>query len=324
MSPILWMLILTFLLSKGNPICDRVIVQSNYPQSGIEYFSYDISEAMASCDSSNFLYTLDFGFVDVPDRFELLIEGESKFVSDWIGNEQYLNDSLVLSGYIEYNIFEGGYSIDFPQFPPIDFAPLGPPSASVGFSRALFHTNHPSPELRVYPNPQQYSLFKFYIHCDNVIETIDTLHVEVCAPTMDEKVGAENCDSVYINYINRGESTPKYDTTYVLNLSETVVDTVFDKNEHGCIVPVYILVRIPEEVDAFVPNIFSPNGDGNNDVFEIRHPDVSIDYTVYSRWGEVVYEGTGTWDGGGYPSGVYVVVFHIRGKTYITDLTLVR
>jgi gliding motility-associated-like protein len=52
-----------------------------------------------------------------------------------------------------------------------------------------------------------------------------------------------------------------------------------------------------------VPNAFSPNGDGLNDIFSIdRLENVFYDYTftVYNRWGQVVFEGdrsTGFWDG---------------------------
>ena len=52
-----------------------------------------------------------------------------------------------------------------------------------------------------------------------------------------------------------------------------------------------------------VPNAFSPNGDGLNDIFTIdRLENVFYDYTftVYNRWGQVVFEGnrsTGFWNG---------------------------
>ena len=52
-----------------------------------------------------------------------------------------------------------------------------------------------------------------------------------------------------------------------------------------------------------VPNAFSPNGDGLNDIFSIdRLENVFYDYTftVYNRWGQEVFKGnrsTGFWDG---------------------------
>lgn len=47
-----------------------------------------------------------------------------------------------------------------------------------------------------------------------------------------------------------------------------------------------------------IPNAFSPNGDGINDVWEIRgtgyYPDIEV--TVFNRWGQTVW-----WSGRGYP-----------------------
>ncbi len=53
----------------------------------------------------------------------------------------------------------------------------------------------------------------------------------------------------------------------------------------------------------FVPNAFTPNGDGLNDVFKvIPRYDYVRDFVlqVYNRWGGLVYEGSGSdaaWDG---------------------------
>ena len=51
----------------------------------------------------------------------------------------------------------------------------------------------------------------------------------------------------------------------------------------------------------FVPNSFSPNGDGNNDVFTVYGEDIkTIVLRVFNRWGEVVFETNSQyagWDG---------------------------
>ncbi|MCB0642605.1 MAG: gliding motility-associated C-terminal domain-containing protein, partial [Phaeodactylibacter sp.] len=45
---------------------------------------------------------------------------------------------------------------------------------------------------------------------------------------------------------------------------------------------------------VYIPNGFSPDGDGNNEVFMIYAKDASVEkikrFLVFSRWGEVVYE----------------------------------
>jgi gliding motility-associated-like protein len=68
--------------------------------------------------------------------------------------------------------------------------------------------------------------------------------------------------------------------------------------------------------DIFVPNVFTPNGDGNNDVFKIYGNHIRlVRLMVYNRWGEKVFEGSdianvwdGTYKGEQAPQGVYVYV----------------
>ncbi|MCB0643393.1 MAG: gliding motility-associated C-terminal domain-containing protein, partial [Phaeodactylibacter sp.] len=54
-----------------------------------------------------------------------------------------------------------------------------------------------------------------------------------------------------------------------------------------------VQVVVDERPDVYVPNIFSPNGDGQNDVFLIFARNGSVreirQFLVFSRWGEVVY-----------------------------------
>ncbi len=53
-----------------------------------------------------------------------------------------------------------------------------------------------------------------------------------------------------------------------------------------------------------MPNAFSPNGDGRNDFFGLRFPDISciesLKLIVFNRWGEKVFETSNPldkWDG---------------------------
>lgn len=72
--------------------------------------------------------------------------------------------------------------------------------------------------------------------------------------------------------------------------------------DNGCIGKDSVLVRMKKKCgEIYVPSIFSPNGDGNNDIFTARGACIAKGIvTIYNRWGEVVfktddiYEG---WDG---------------------------
>jgi gliding motility-associated-like protein len=58
---------------------------------------------------------------------------------------------------------------------------------------------------------------------------------------------------------------------------------------------------ICEEPYVFVPNAFSPNGDGENDVLFVRGPMIEgMVFRIFDRWGEMVFESTDRnfgWDG---------------------------
>jgi gliding motility-associated-like protein len=90
--------------------------------------------------------------------------------------------------------------------------------------------------------------------------------------------------------------------------------------------------------DVFIPNAFSPNGDGKNDVFQARLglDATGIDMTIFNRWGNEIYHSTKNndgWDGmqKGVPAdmGTYQYVIKVRFRdnsveTYTGDFTLVR
>jgi gliding motility-associated-like protein len=87
---------------------------------------------------------------------------------------------------------------------------------------------------------------------------------------------------------------------------------------------------------AEIPNVFSPNGDGINDWFEVE-VDVEIyectDLKVYNRWGQLMFESSGnnsTWDGHTFagekvPEGVYFYVVNVADNYFKEGpVTLVR
>jgi gliding motility-associated-like protein len=69
-----------------------------------------------------------------------------------------------------------------------------------------------------------------------------------------------------------------------------------------------------------IPNIFTPNGDGLNDFFEIFYEKGSItieDMKIYARWGQTVYDNDNSankWDGkvGGKDAPIDVYVYKIK------------
>ncbi len=85
-----------------------------------------------------------------------------------------------------------------------------------------------------------------------------------------------------------------------------------------------------EECDTVIPNIFTPNKDGDNDTFFIAGIEGFPGSTliVYNRWGGVVYESENyrnQWSGDDYEDGVYFYTFaRSDGKNYEGFVHLVR
>ena len=92
-----------------------------------------------------------------------------------------------------------------------------------------------------------------------------------------------------------------------------------------------------EEPDIFVPNTFTPNGDGVNDTLFVRGQQIErLEFLVFDRWGEKVFETvdqTKGWDGrySGKHVDPAVFVYHLMawcvdGQRYFTkgNVTVVR
>lgn len=140
-------------------------------------------------------------------------------------------------------------------------------------------------------------------------------------------------------YVN-GESLP-YVSGSNLNY-EFVNPGIYDitlivENEGGCPDTAATTVCIKEPNPIFVPDAFSPNGDGMNDVFYVRGNDITdMELLIFDRWGEKVFESTDPnngWDGTRFnqqmPEGVYVYILRVGledegDRTQQGDFTLVR
>jgi gliding motility-associated-like protein len=74
------------------------------------------------------------------------------------------------------------------------------------------------------------------------------------------------------------------------------------RDQHGCEYSDIFRIHTIPNPRAWFPNVFSPNGDGANESFHgFTNGSIEIlEYSIFDRWGELVYQGIGNdegWDG---------------------------
>ena len=129
-------------------------------------------------------------------------------------------------------------------------------------------------------------------------------------------------------------AVPLNSTTYMVN--------VMDSNLCQASDTIQILIEKPR--DVYIPNVFSPNGDGINDAFLVytsKEVDIIVTLKVFDRWGELVFEGndfppnlesegwTGVFKEEAMNPGVFVYIAVVRFLDgaeiqYSGDVTLLR
>lgn len=110
------------------------------------------------------------------------------------------------------------------------------------------------------------------------------------------------------------------------------------QNEAGC--DTIVDVSIEDDTQTCqneVPNVFTPNGDGINDIFNVvtfTGFEGSVTLEIYNRWGENIFSGTDGWDGTklgqAVPADVYAYIITVNNnqtsktENFLGDVTLIR
>ncbi|MEL6865257.1 MAG: gliding motility-associated C-terminal domain-containing protein [Bacteroidota bacterium] len=129
-------------------------------------------------------------------------------------------------------------------------------------------------------------------------------------------------------------ASPHRSTTYTLVVTD----------EAGCTAEAQVRINVSQLRRVFIPNVFSPNGDGLNERFTV-FSDESVasipQFLVFDRWGELVYEGVevqpnnltqgwnGTFRGEEMDPGIFVYMIKVafvdgHQEVYSGDVALVR
>lgn len=139
-------------------------------------------------------------------------------------------------------------------------------------------------------------------------------------------------DGYVLNKCNFGTATHSYIKPGNYKAQQVLI------NGAGCTDTFEVNIEIRPEYRFFVPNCFTANGDGLNDVFKPKLMGVTqYHFMVFNRWGELIFETHDTeqgWDGTfkGQPCQMdtYVYRFNfkdevdLREHTFIGKVTLLR
>ena len=108
-------------------------------------------------------------------------------------------------------------------------------------------------------------------------------------------------------------ATPMSTTNYCVEVTDN----------NGCSDTACVTVKVRDDCgELFVPNAFSPNGDGVNDVLYVRGGCIKeMHFIIYDRWGHMVFESTDQnvgWDGTykGKPLQDAVFVYYLKVLYY--------
>lgn len=114
-----------------------------------------------------------------------------------------------------------------------------------------------------------------------------------------------------------------------VRVDESTMFTLNASDKYGCTTTDSIYVKASKGGKGFfeVPNAFTPNGDGKNDCFGLKHwgNNTLKEFKIYNRWGETVFETKnlqncwdGTYKGLLQPTDTYV--YYITAKTFCGNI----
>jgi gliding motility-associated-like protein len=150
-------------------------------------------------------------------------------------------------------------------------------------------------------------------------QTLDDLVCVAANPIADFTVENPNLlvDDPTAVFINQSVGAQTFDWNFGDGSTSTAVNPIHDyddigeyyvtmyaTNEFGCVDSANFTITINEELVFYVPNSFTPNGDGTNEEFLPVINDVidesTFKFQIFNRWGELLFESQNKdygWDG---------------------------
>lgn len=106
----------------------------------------------------------------------------------------------------------------------------------------------------------------------------------------------------YLWNFGDGDTSTLSNPSHTFNIKGNYTIQLIAYNPNGCNDTTYAQIIVSDPFYIFIPNAFTPDGDGLNDIFEISVDGIKyLEGTIYDRWGEQIYNwripGDKSWDG---------------------------
>jgi len=135
-----------------------------------------------------------------------------------------------------------------------------------------------------------------------------------------------------------GDTSTLEEVDHVYTFGEDFSATLTVTNALGCMDTSSFYgsaLNFEDYYDIQIPNVFTPNGDGQNDHFVVEVPGriyECVDLKIYNRWGQILFISTGNnlkWDGRTnvgekVPSGTYFYTINVKDQYYKGSLNVFR
>jgi gliding motility-associated-like protein len=187
--------------------------------------------------------------------------------------------------------------------------------------------------------PAQKTFYRLAV-CEAVFS--DTFEVEIIKPNLtafeEKEFCSDNQQTISIKkedsftrlrwYTNSNSNSFFYegvdlDTTLIKSTTFYLAPVLL-----GCESNERIPLNITINCEIEIPNVFTPNGDGINDLFVYRNIDESqsLQTKIFNRWGDLVIQWNGNkgWKGDGQTEGVYLYEIYYGKEKVSGVVSLIR
>ena len=170
------------------------------------------------------------------------------------------------------------------------------------------------------------------------LASFDTEVVAGCDGVMATFTNTSDSNLDFIWSFSDGDTSTLEEVDHLYSFGDTFSATLTVTNEMGCVDSATFngtALNFEDYFDIEIPNVFTPNGDGQNDHFIVEVPGriyECVNLRIYNRWGQIMFISTGNnlkWNGRTsvgekVPAGTYFYTIEVKDQYYNGSLNIFR